>query len=39
VSRPTYDGAMNHQLEEAKAKQGAGNLAKLMQKGDTWSVS
>jgi 2-oxoglutarate/2-oxoacid ferredoxin oxidoreductase subunit beta len=39
VSRPTYDAAMNDQLEEAKAKQGAGNLAKLMQKGDTWSVS
>ena len=39
VSRPTYDGAMNQQLEEAKAKQGPGNLAKLMQKGDTWSVS
>ena len=39
VSRPTYDGAMNQQLEEASAKQGAGNLAKLMQKGDTWSVS
>jgi 2-oxoglutarate ferredoxin oxidoreductase subunit beta len=39
VSRPTYDAAMNQQLEEAKAKQGAGSLAKLMQKGDTWSVS
>jgi len=39
VSRPTYDAAMNQQLEEAKAKQGPGNLAKLMQKGDTWSVS
>jgi len=39
VSRPTYDAAMNQQLEEAKTKQGPGNLAKLMQKGDTWSVS
>jgi 2-oxoglutarate ferredoxin oxidoreductase subunit beta len=39
VSRPTYDGAMNQQLEESKTKQGAGSLAKLMQKGDTWSVS
>jgi 2-oxoglutarate ferredoxin oxidoreductase subunit beta len=39
VSRPTYDAAMNQQLEEAKAKQGPGDLAKLMQKGDTWSVS
>jgi 2-oxoglutarate ferredoxin oxidoreductase subunit beta len=39
VSRPTYDAAINQQLEEAKAKQGAGDLAKLMQKGDTWSVS
>jgi 2-oxoglutarate/2-oxoacid ferredoxin oxidoreductase subunit beta len=39
VSRPTYDAAINQQLEEAKAKQGIGNLAKLMQKGDTWSVS
>ena len=39
VSRPTYDGAMNQQLEESKTKQGTGSLAKLMQKGDTWSVS
>jgi hypothetical protein len=30
---------MNQQLEDANAKQGAGSLAKLMQKGDTWSVS
>jgi len=39
VSRPTYDHAMNQQLEEAKAKQGPGDLAKLLQKGDTWSVN
>jgi hypothetical protein len=30
---------MNQQLEESQAKQGAGSLAKLMLKGDTWSVS
>jgi len=39
VARPTYDGAVNKQLEEAKAKQGAGDLKTLLRKGDTWTVT
>ena len=39
VARPTYDGAVNKQLEDAKAKQGAGDLKTLLGKGDTWTVS
>lgn len=39
VSRPTYDGAMNQQLVDAKSKQGPGDLQKLLNSGDTWSVS
>jgi 2-oxoglutarate ferredoxin oxidoreductase subunit beta len=39
VSRPTYDGAMNKQLEDAKAKQGPGDLAALLHRGDTWTVN
>ena len=39
ASRPTYDGAMNKQLEDAKAKQGPGDLAALLHRGDTWTVN
>jgi 2-oxoglutarate ferredoxin oxidoreductase subunit beta len=39
VSRPTYDGAVNKQLADAKAKQGAGDLKTLLSRGDTWTVS
>jgi 2-oxoglutarate ferredoxin oxidoreductase subunit beta len=39
VSRPTYDGAMNQQLTDAKAKQGPGDLAELLHRGDTWTVN
>ena len=39
ISRPTYDGAMNKQIAEAKAKQGAGDLQKLLNGGDTWTVT
>jgi 2-oxoglutarate ferredoxin oxidoreductase subunit beta len=39
TSRPTYDAAMNAQLSEARAKQGEGNLADLLKRGDTWTVS
>ncbi len=38
TSRPTYDGAMNKQLAEAKAKQGAGDVAALLKRGDIWTV-
>jgi 2-oxoglutarate ferredoxin oxidoreductase subunit beta len=39
VERPTYDGAMNHQLAEAKAKQGEGDIHALLKRGDTWTVN
>ncbi|HEY9156643.1 2-oxoacid:ferredoxin oxidoreductase subunit beta [Candidatus Binatus sp.] len=39
VSQPTYDGAVNQQLADAKAKQGAGDLRALLGKGDTWTVN
>jgi hypothetical protein len=39
TSRPTYDAALSKQLADAKAKQGAGNLADLLKRGDTWTVN
>src|SRR5712671_7302857 len=39
VARPTYDGAVNQQLEEAKSKQGQGDLKTLLERGDTWTVN
>jgi len=39
TSRPTFDGAANKQLEEARAKQGQGDLNNLLVRGDTWSVN
>jgi 2-oxoglutarate ferredoxin oxidoreductase subunit beta len=39
VSRPTFDGAVNQQLDEAKAKQGPGDLQSLLNRGDTWTVN
>ncbi len=39
VSRPTYDGAMNKQLEDAKARLGTGDIKTLLRRGDTWTVS
>ena len=38
TSRPTFDGAMNKQLTDAKAKQGPGDLKALLARGDTWTV-
>jgi 2-oxoglutarate/2-oxoacid ferredoxin oxidoreductase subunit beta len=38
VDRPTYDGLMGHQLEEALADHGEGDLAALMRSADTWTV-
>ena len=37
--RPSYDDAMAAQLEEARAKQGEGDLAALLAGPDTWQVS
>jgi 2-oxoglutarate/2-oxoacid ferredoxin oxidoreductase subunit beta len=39
VSRPTFDHAVNHQLEEARTKQGPGDLQSLLIRGDTWTVN
>ncbi len=38
VSRPTYDGAMNKQLADAKAKMGPGDVKTLLHRGDVWTV-
>ncbi len=39
VERPTFEEAVNKQLEEAKAKQGPGDLQSLLNRGDTWVVN
>jgi 2-oxoglutarate ferredoxin oxidoreductase subunit beta len=39
TSRPTYDGAVNAQLAEAKKTQGPGELRSLLRGGDTWKVN
>jgi 2-oxoglutarate ferredoxin oxidoreductase subunit beta len=38
VSRPSYDGAMQAQLEQATEKLGAGDLDKLIRSHGTWTV-
>jgi 2-oxoglutarate ferredoxin oxidoreductase subunit beta len=38
ASRTVYDAAMNEQLAEAKAKQGPGDIAALLKRGDVWTV-
>jgi 2-oxoglutarate/2-oxoacid ferredoxin oxidoreductase subunit beta len=38
VDRPVYDDLMADQLERAVAKQGPGDLAKLLAGGDTWRI-
>jgi len=37
--RPTYDAAINKQLEDAKVKMGAGDIKTLLSRGDTWTVN
>src|SRR6266516_975126 len=39
VPRPSYDEMMSAQLEEARARQGQGDLAALLAGTDTWQVS
>jgi 2-oxoglutarate ferredoxin oxidoreductase subunit beta len=39
VARPSYDDLMAAQLEEARAKQGHGDLADLLAGPDTWQVN
>jgi 2-oxoglutarate ferredoxin oxidoreductase subunit beta len=38
VDRPRYDQRVNSQLDDARAKKGAGNLEALFNSGDTWMV-
>jgi 2-oxoglutarate ferredoxin oxidoreductase subunit beta len=38
VERATYEDMMTDQIEAAVAKQGPGNLEKLIHSGDTWTV-
>lgn len=38
VDRPKYDEELNKQLEQAVAKKGQGDLNKLFNSGDTWTV-
>jgi len=38
VERPVYDELMSEQLEAATARQGRGDLAKLLHGGDTWQL-
>ena len=39
VARPTYDSALNEQLEQAREKLGEGDLKKLVASHGTWTVS
>ena len=39
VARPVYDDLMGAQVEEARADRGDGDLAALLQSGDTWQVA
>ncbi len=39
VERPTYDEAVNRQVQEVTEKFGPGNLEELFHSGDTWDVA
>ncbi len=39
VERPVYDELLADQLERASARQGAGDLDKLLHSGDTWELT
>jgi 2-oxoglutarate ferredoxin oxidoreductase subunit beta len=38
VERPTYEAMMDEQIKAAVARQGPGDLEKLINSGDTWVV-
>ena len=38
VDRPVYDSLLNEQVDKSRAKAGEGELAKLFNAGDTWTV-
>jgi 2-oxoglutarate ferredoxin oxidoreductase subunit beta len=39
VDRPKYDEQLNAQVDEARRRQGAGDLQKLFESGDVWEVN
>ncbi|GAA4104641.1 hypothetical protein GCM10022248_93260 [Nonomuraea soli] len=39
VDRPAYDTLINEQVDAAVAEKGPGDLAALLQGGDTWRIS
>ena len=39
VDRPTYDDAINEQVEQAVAEKGPGDMNALLRSGDTWTVN
>ncbi len=38
TQKPTFDALMNHQIQDAMEKSGAGDLEKLLHQGDVWTV-
>ncbi|MEO3785689.1 2-oxoacid:ferredoxin oxidoreductase subunit beta [Actinocorallia sp. B10E7] len=38
VPRPSYDSLLNEQVEQAKDRQGRGDLTELLRSGDTWRI-
>jgi len=38
VEKPSYDAMLDHQVEDAVARRGKGDLRKLLESGDTWVV-
>jgi 2-oxoglutarate ferredoxin oxidoreductase subunit beta len=38
VAKPTYESLLEQQVSDAVARSGAGDLAKLLHSGDTWTV-
>jgi 2-oxoglutarate ferredoxin oxidoreductase subunit beta len=39
IERPTYEETLDDQIRQAKHRQGEGDLEKLLNQGDTWTVS
>jgi 2-oxoglutarate ferredoxin oxidoreductase subunit beta len=38
IERPTYENEMQRQIEFAKEKRGEGNMVKLLNSGETWTI-
>ena len=38
IERPTYENEMQRQIEFAKEKRGEGNMTKLLNSGETWTI-